>query len=638
MMKSDEKNWLETCLGKLGAGRVAVFGDFCVDAYWIMGPDNGESSVETGLPVWRVKEQKYYLGAAGNVAANLASIGVGEIHAISMMGDDLYGRCMLKLLSDLGVKTGSVLACQDNWQTMVFGKPYINDAEQNRIDFGGYNEIAPASIDALVAELDRLASNVDMVILNQQVPAGVSSPAMIDRLNEVVAAHPECRFIVDSRHRAGLYKGAMLKVNAHEAVELLGIERQLDQRVTADEARVCAQRLYEKNGKPVFVTRGENGTVVVDENGLHDIPGIQIIERVDTVGAGDTTVSAMAAALASGSDCPTAAKLANIAASVTVRKLKTTGTANVDEIRQVGPTPYYVYLPELADDIRHARHIDGSEIEVIRQLPEKLKIRHAIFDHDGTISTLRQGWEKIMCPMMLHAILGPRYEDADEVLYHKALDQAEKYIDKTTGIQTLSQMQGLVELVKEFGCVSADQILDMHGYKAVYNDELLEMVNQRIAKLRRGELDTGDFLVKNARKLLERLADAGVKLYLASGTDEADVIAEAAAMGYADLFEGRIFGAIGDVKVEAKKVVLERIIGENNLSGTEFVTFGDGPVEMREARGRGGVTVGVASNELQRFGLDESKRARLIRAGADIVVPDFSQLDRLLEVLQVKRN
>ena len=74
---------------------------------------------------------------------------------------------------------------------------------------------------------------------------------------------------------------------------------------------------------------------------------------------------------------------------------------------------------------------------------------------------------------------------------------------------------------------------------------------------------------------------------------------------------------------------------ENGLSGANLVTFGDGPVEIRETHRVGGTTVGVASDEVRRFGLNSSKRRRLIRAGADLIVPDFSQLDALLEMLQL---
>jgi len=176
-------------------------------------------------------------------------------------------------------------------------------------------------------------------------------------------------------------------------------------------------------------------------------------------------------------------------------------------------------------------------------------------------------------------------------------------------------------------------VLDMHGYKALYNEELLAMVRARIAKLERGELAPEDFELKGARALLERLHAGGVKLYLVSGTDVADAQAEACALGYADLFEGRIYGAVGDVKVEAKRDVLDRLTREHDLSGRQLVTFGDGPVEVRETRKRGGLAVGVASDEVRGFGLNPAKRSRLIRAGADLIIPDYSQLDALLDLL-----
>jgi rfaE bifunctional protein kinase chain/domain len=630
-----QNDWLDSCLKNCGQSRVTVFGDFCLDAYWLIDTDETEISVETGLPVRRVREQHYSLGGASNVAANLAALNVGQVRAVGLIGEDIFGKKLLSLLSDLNVDCAGMLQTQADWQTMVFSKPCIGDTEQNRIDFGGFNVPSTSTMDQLAKALDKAATESDVVILNQQVPGGVSTAEMIGRINTVVAAHPECKFIVDSRDRAELYRGCLLKLNAHEALRIMGMTRPFDERVSADEAKDAAARLHERTGKSVFVTRDENGLITMDKAALHEVPGIQIVERIDTVGAGDTTVSAIAAALGAGADAHTAAKLANIAASVTVRKLQTTGTASPDEIRKVGSTPDYVYLPELADDPRRASYLRDTEIEIIRPLPESISIGHAIFDHDGTISTLREGWEDIMEPMMIRAILGPRYEDADEPLYHKVIDTIRHFIDKTTGIQTLVQMQGLVDLVRQFGCVPQTDILDIHGYKALYNEALLAMVRSRTAKLLRGELDTNDFLIKNALPLLETLHEQGVKLYLASGTDEADVRAEAEAMGYAHLFEGRIFGAVGDVTVEAKRIVLERIIRENELNGSDFATFGDGPVEIRETRKCGGIAIGIASDEVRRFGLNPAKRARLIRAGADIIVPDFSQLNILLKLLSL---
>ena len=75
---------------------------------------------------------------------------------------------------------------------------------------------------------------------------------------------------------------------------------------------------------------------------------------------------------------------------------------------------------------------------------------------------------------------------------------------------------------------------------------------------------------------------------------------------------------------------------ELNPAQLEAVTFGDGPVEIRATHKRGGATVGVASDEVRRFGLNRDKRARLVRAGADVIIPDFSRMGALLDFLRVK--
>ncbi|MCK4851295.1 MAG: hypothetical protein KAT11_08090, partial [Phycisphaerae bacterium] len=87
--KSD--NWLEPCLERLGQARLAVFGDFCLDAYWLIDPDEAEVSVETQLPVRRVRQHRYSLGGAANIVANLVDLGVGKVQAIGFIGDDLFG-------------------------------------------------------------------------------------------------------------------------------------------------------------------------------------------------------------------------------------------------------------------------------------------------------------------------------------------------------------------------------------------------------------------------------------------------------------------------------------------------------------------------------------------------------------------
>ena len=214
-------NWLEACLKTIPRVRVTVFGDFCLDVYWMIDPGTEETSIETGRVVRRVRRQRYSLGGAGNIVANLADLGVGSIRTVGLVGQDLFAAHMLDLLRRSKVNCDGVLATQDDWQTQVYAKPYIEDVEQDRIDFGGFNVVADAAAEALIRELDRSAAVSDVVILNQQVSAGVSTPSMIERINQVVARHGECLFIVDSRHRAESYRGACLKLNAHEAARLV---------------------------------------------------------------------------------------------------------------------------------------------------------------------------------------------------------------------------------------------------------------------------------------------------------------------------------------------------------------------------------------------------------------------------------
>lgn len=632
----DTKN-LKEIIEEISKVKIAVVGDFCLDAYWFIDESKSEISVETGNATQPIKQQKYSLGGAGNVTNNLAAMGVPDIRAFGVIGDDPFASAMVGLMEKVGIKTNNLLIQQDNWSTHVYAKPYVADVEQNRIDFGNFNQLTNTVADQLIQNLKNEIPEVDIIIINEQVISGIHTDYFKQKLVELIKQFPDKIFIVDSRNYNDFYDGAYRKMNDTEAANLAGMQKDPSDMVLYSEVKSAGELLFKKFEKPLFITRGDRGSVIVDENGVTDIYGLLIMAKIDAVGAGDSYLAGAAATLAAGYNMELAAEIGSFVAGVTVQKLFQTGTASPEEIIQIGTDPDFVYRAELAEDIRQAKFIDNSEIECINEWPKDLDIRYAIFDHDGTISTLREGWEEIMSPMMMKAVLGDLYQVADEALYHKVQTRVAEFIDKTTGIQTLVQMKGLVDLVKEFGCVPENEILDEFGYKQIYNEELLLMVKEREKKIARGELSLEDFTLKNAVLLLEKLYNAGVKLTLASGTDEEDVINEARILGYDHLFEGRIYGAVGDVNKEAKKIVLDRILNKIGESGKgQIVTFGDGPVEIRETYKRKGITVGVASNEMKRHSLNESKRTRLIKAGADIIVPDFSQLSQLLLLLNIK--
>jgi rfaE bifunctional protein kinase chain/domain len=634
-----KKEQIQKLLNDISSVRIAVVGDFCLDAYWFIDESESEISIETGLATRTVRQQKYSLGGAGNVTNNLAAMGVKNIRAFGVVGADPFAGEMISLMQKVNINTDNILVQCENWSTHVYTKPYIGDDEQNRIDFGNFNELSEETADRLIQNLKNEIQDTDLIIINEQVLSGIHTPYFRKKIVELIQLFPGKIFISDSRHYSGEYEGAYRKMNDVEAVLLCDPQKQPEGTIPYAETCKAAKTLFKRYKKPLFVTCGSRGSLIVNENGVTDIWGIMIMTRVDTVGAGDSYLAGVAAALAAGYDMETAARTGTMVAGVTVQKLFQTGTATPEEIMQTGQDPDYIFSPELAENIRQAKYAENSEIEIVNPWTGNLQIEHAIFDHDGTISTLREGWELIMEPMMVKAVLGKKYQEADDVLYRKVQARVHDYIDKTTGIQTLVQMKGLLDIIREFGCVPEEEMLDEFGYKKIYNDELLEMVKVREKKYRKGELSLEDFTMKNAVPFLQKLYDAGVKLYLASGTDEEDVKKEAEALGYAHLFEGRIYGSVGDITKEAKKIVLDRIlssIGESSFG--KLITFGDGPVEMRETRKRGGLSVGIASDELKRFGLNKSKRTRLIKAGADVIIADFSQINQLLELLGIDKQ
>lgn len=630
------KEQLKKILKDISSVKIIVIGDFCLDAYWFIDESMSEISVETNEVTRPVRQQRYSLGGAGNVANNLASMRVKDIRAFGVIGPDPFGAEMLRIMNNAGIHTNNMLVQQDEWYTHTYAKPYIENKELNRVDFGNFNHLSKETADILNINLSREIPEVDIILINQQVPSGIHTAYFKKILLEVILKYPEKLFIVDSRNFNDFYNGTIRKMNDSEAARLCGVNRKPEETVSYSEVVSFANSLYQRFNKPLFITRGSRGSLTIEESGISESPGLMILSKVDTVGAGDSYLAGAASSLAAGYSMEIAAKIGTFVAGVTVQKLFQTGTAIPEEILEIGGDPDFIYSPELAEDVRKAEYLVDSEIEIINKRTGASHITHAIFDHDGTISTLREGWELIMAPMMIKAILGDKFNEADELLYKKVQLRVDEFIDKTTGIQTLAQMKGLIGLIGEFGFVREEDMLDQAGYKQIYNLELLKMVGEREKKYQRKELSLDDFTLKGALPFVKKLSDAGVKLYLASGTDVEDVKREASILGYDHFFENRIYGSVGDINKEAKRIVLDRILDSIGKAGLEnVVTFGDGPVEIRETQKRGGITIGVASNELKRFGLNEKKRTRLIKAGADIIVPDFSQYQHLLKLLNI---
>ena len=628
-------NQIIEILKKINKVKIAVYGDFCLDAYWIMDPGGSEISVETGLQAEAVRKHYYSPGGASNIVANLSALKPASIKVIGVIGDDLFGRELTLQLVSLNADISSLIVQKENFSTITFTKKYLEENEEPRIDFGFFNERSEETDKKILKNLRVALQNYDALIFNQQVPRSITNEEFINEANTLFKEFENKIILLDSRHYNDKFNNVFRKTNDIEIARLNGVDLNPNDIVSTTDIKRYAKNIYKQSKKPIFITRGSRGILTIDSEGISEIPGIQLLTKLDPVGAGDTTISALVLCLAAGIKPRDTAIFANFAAAVTVQKLFTTGTASGEEILEISKDPDYIYQPELAEDLRRANYFSSTDIELCYSegIKRTGKIKHAVFDHDGTISTIRQGWETIMEPVMINAILGDKYKIASETLYHRVRKRVIDYINKSTGVQTIVQMEGLIKMVEEFNIVTKNNILDKFGYKKIYNDALMEMVNKRLTRFNKGELDINDYTIKGAVRFLQALSDMDVKLYLASGTDQEDVLNEARLLGYADLFDGGIYGSVGDVSKYSKKIVIEKIIKKNNLKGSELAVFGDGPVEIRECRKHEGIAIGIASNEIRRHGLNPDKRTRLIKAGAHIIAPDFSQLKDLIDLL-----
>ncbi len=250
-------------------------------------------------------------------------------------------------------------------------------------------------------------------------------------------------------------------------------------------------------------------------------------------------------------------------------------------------------------------------------------ISHVLFDFDGTLSLIRQGWPEVMVPMFMEML--PAKANESETERHELLLND---IMRLNGKQTIYQMIQFADRVRERGVQPQEPL----WYKREYLRRLDQKIHGRLDGLQQGSLRPDDLLVYGSRPLLEMLQRRGFSLYLASGTDEPFVKKEAALLDVTRYFGPHIYGALDDYKNFSKKMVIERILRENQIPGAQLLAFGDGYVEIQNTKEVGGLAVAVASDEAHNGSgnMDEWKRQRLLGVGADVVIPDFRDAEALL--------
>lgn len=307
------------------AVRIAVIGDSALDLAYCTHLSK-EPSAETGLEVNYVDEVYSDAGGAANLACNLAILDGVDVDLYSFCGADCYAGLLKDSLGRCGVNYDGLVTCAQT-STYVYHRVFDDNMnELPRYDIGPGNVYSTADEKCLLNQIRGKLPEYDMIIINQQLSAGIYSEAFIKELTDLL------RFVsvpvwLDCRQEPMFY-GCCYKINLKEAERITGEK----------EPRQCACAIYEKfipSGKDnccVVITLGEEGALAYDGSSFYQVPGIQTDWVKDTVGAGDAFLAALCHQLAMKEPFAQALAFANAAGTASTKYLRRCGHPTRNEI------------------------------------------------------------------------------------------------------------------------------------------------------------------------------------------------------------------------------------------------------------------------------------------------------------------
>jgi len=250
------------------------------------------------------------------------------------------------------------------------------------------------------------------------------------------------------------------------------------------------------------------------------------------------------------------------------------------------------------------------------------QISHVVFDFDGTIAWLKHGWPDIMATLLL-----PYFTDRTDETFRNLRGE----ILALNGKPPIFQIHRCLEMARRF----SEELPEPDRLLKEYASRLGEAVQQRLARIHRGEVSPEAFLVQGTLPLLKQLCDRDLTLIILSGTEQERVQEEADLLGLKPYFGQHIYGSTTDLVASSKQAVISRLLAEEGIAGEHLLSFGDGPVEIEVTKLAGGLAVGVASDEnVNGSGkMDPQKQQLLQGAGADVLIADYRDGSALLERL-----
>ena len=310
MPLSISRDRLESLLTAAGRTRIVAVGDAMLDEYLVGDVDR--ISPEAPVPVLRVRERRFALGGAANVAQNVVAIGA-ECRLVAAIGDDAAGRQLAGMLAEIGVPDRGLTRVSR--PTTRKSRVVARSQQLVRIDEEDDTDLTANDAARITAAIEEAMRDADALVL-EDYNKGVLIPSVITRSVEVARAKG-VPIVVDPKYRHFFsYRGAtVFKPNRRELESALGAA------VDLEHAEAIPNAIERLGVEHLLLTLGERGMVLASRGAPPLAVPTVAREVYDVVGAGDTVTAYLAAILGAGGTAAEAAVIANYAAGVEVGKL-----------------------------------------------------------------------------------------------------------------------------------------------------------------------------------------------------------------------------------------------------------------------------------------------------------------------------
>ncbi len=355
-------------------------------------------SPEAPVPVFNFQREKRMLGGAGNVVANLHSLGCSA-EIFCLIGDDDAGRQIRALLEEV---------CSHVTALAVPGFPTI---EKTRV-IAGNSHLLRIDNERRFTFSDELSSHLleerirkaDIVMLSDYAK-GLLSPAICQHIIKACLEAQKPVIIDPKGSDYAKYSGAtVVKPNLKEFNQATGLACHPSEKNFLQALREGACKLFQLYGiQNILVTLSEYGMAFISSASPEEVIQLptEAREVFDVSGAGDTSLAAFGASLAAGARIQDAMKIANIASGIAVGKLGTSCVSAEELISTLSRRHSAQGSGWKQKSKIITRQEAASMAEECRKNGRKVGFTNGCFDllHQGHLHSLMQAREQ--CDMLM---------------------------------------------------------------------------------------------------------------------------------------------------------------------------------------------------------------------------------------------